>query len=126
MIANQRAPTASARYTTVIYLWSLRRAAVTGAREKSVEKLAPLGGNCYLCEIEIHSMQNAAIKESCNYHNMSRLHLLIGGGNFLGLPSLGLDIWRSSVCNKHAGGRFSLYLKPNFLANATNLSIFYT
>ena len=43
MIANQRAPTASARYTTVKYLWSLRRAAVTGAREKSVEKLVPLG-----------------------------------------------------------------------------------
>lgn len=109
MIANQRAYGERALHHCKIFV-SLRRAAVAGAREKSAKKLAPLGGNCYLCEIEIHSMQNTAIKESRNYHNMSKLHLLIGGGNFLGLPSLGLDIWRSSVCNKHIGGRFSCAL----------------
>ena len=42
-----------------------------------------------------------------NYHTMNSLHLLIGGDNLTELPSLGLDIWRSSVCNKHIGGRFS-------------------
>ena len=45
-----------------------------------------------------------------NYCNISSLHLLIGGGNSVELPSLGLDIWRSSVCTKHAGGRFSYAL----------------
>ena len=45
-----------------------------------------------------------------NYHVMNSLHLLIGGGNLTELPSLGLDIWRSSVCNKHIGGRFSCAL----------------
>ena len=42
-----------------------------------------------------------------NCYNISSLQLLIGGGNSLELPSLGLDIWRSSVCNKHIEGRFS-------------------
>lgn len=34
----------------------------------------------------------------------------IGGGNSVGLPSLGLDMQRSSVCHQHAGGRFSCIL----------------
>lgn len=42
-----------------------------------------------------------------NYHIMNSLHLLIGGGNFVTLPSLGLDIQRSSVCLVRIGDRFS-------------------
>ena len=45
-----------------------------------------------------------------NMQHVKRNYLIyskIGGGNFVTLPSLGLDIQRSSVCNKRAGGRFS-------------------
>ena len=50
------------------------------------------------------------MKNSYNYQILNGLHLLIGGGNLTELPSLGLDIWRSSVCTKHAGDRLPCVL----------------
>ena len=42
-----------------------------------------------------------------NYHIISNLQLLMGGVISADYLHLRFDLWRSSVCTKHAGGRFS-------------------
>ncbi len=66
------------------------------------KNLHRLGGICTFAETnQTHPMKTPDANR--NYLIYSK----IGGGNSLGLPSIGLDIQRSSVCHQHAGGRFS-------------------